>query len=112
MRIKNETAPPPYKGGSLIITADLNLRGCLGANAQYKGSYRLLSAAHVLTAFDRYYVGKNVLVENEEGDYVEIGATVTDQVDVVLYDTPNEPSPVYAKQDLAWGRHHRTRRLS
>ena len=99
---KKRNSPPPYKGGSLIITADLNLQGCLGANAQYKGSYRLLSAAHVLTAFDRYYVGKKVLVENEEGDYVEIGATVTDQVDVVLYDTPNEPSPVYAKQDLAW----------
>ena len=94
--------PPPYKGASLIKNADLNVEGCLGANAKYKGSYRLLSAAHVLTAFDRNYIGKKVMVENNVGDYVEIGATVTDQVDVVLYDTPNETSPVRAKQDLAW----------
>ena len=92
----------PYEGGSLIRNAAWNDRGCLGANAQYKGSYRLLSAAHVLTKFDRDYIGKQILVENEEGDWVEIGATVTDQVDVVLYDTSTEPQPVYAKQDLAW----------
>jgi hypothetical protein len=41
-------------------------------------------------------------VQNEEEDWVEIGATVTDQVEVVLYDTSTESQPVYAKQDLAW----------
>ncbi len=93
---------PPYKGASLIKNAALTGQGCLGANAQYEGSCRLLSAAHVLTKFDRDYIGKQILVENEKGEAAEIGATVTDQVDVVLYDTPTEPQPVYAKQDLAW----------
>ena len=92
----------PCKGASLIKTAPLQNTGCLGANAQYRGSYRLLSAAHVLTKFDRAYIGNQILVRNSEGEYVEIGATVTDQVDVVLYETPTEPDPEYAKQDLAW----------
>ena len=37
-----------------------------------------------------------------KGIYVEIGATVTDLADVVLYKTPTEPDPEYVKQDLAW----------
>lgn len=90
------------KGASLIQTAHLQEIGCLGANVQYRGSYRLLSAAHVLTKFDRAYIGNQILVRNNEGEYVEIGATVTDQVDVVLYKTPTELDPEYVKQDLAW----------
>ena len=31
-----------------------------------------------------------------------MGTTVEDQVNVVLYDSPQVPSPKYAKQDLAW----------
>ena len=90
------------KGASVIKTADLENYGCLGANAQYRGSYRLLSAAHVLTNFNRAYIGNEILVRNDVGEYVEIGATVTDQVDVVLYETPTERNPEYVKQDLAW----------
>ena len=92
----------PYLGGSVIKTQGIAFVGCLGANADYQGEYRLLSAAHVLTRFDRSFIGKEIEVRNEEGDFVNIGATVTDQVDVVLYDTATEPNPVYAKQDLAW----------
>ena len=93
---------PPYKGASLVKIAAFE-HGCLGANALYDGSYRLLTAAHVLTKFDRKYTGSEILVRNNEGVYVEIGAEVTSQVDVVLYDTsvPNV-TPEYARQDLAW----------
>ena len=92
----------PYKGGSLIKNIDLPFVGCLGVNTDYGGSYRLLSAAHVLTNFDRDNIGKEIEVKNAQGKFVPIGATVTDQVDVVLYDSPKEPKPKYAKQDLAW----------
>lgn len=85
----------------MIRNAGLNLRGCLGANAQYTGAYRLLSAAHVLTKFDRNYIGKQISVL-DGSQWVDIGATVTDQVDVVLYDSSTVPDPVRAKQDLAW----------
>ena len=34
--------------------------------------------------------------------WVDIGATVTDQVDVALYDSSTVTDPVRAKQDLAW----------
>lgn len=91
----------PYQGGSLIKNAGLNFTGCLGANTQYTGAYRLLSAAHVLTGFDRNYIGQQILVK-DGSQVVDIGATVTDQVDVVLYDSPTVVDPVFAKQDLAW----------
>ena len=93
----------PYKGASLIKIAPLQDTGCLGANAQYQGSYRLLSAAHVLTKYDRGHIGNEILVQNNNGSYVNIGARVTGQIDVVLYETPTERVPVYSKQDLAWG---------
>ena len=86
----------------MIRNAGLNLRGCPGANVQYAGGYRLLSAAHVLTKFDRNYIGKQISVL-DGSQWVDIGATVTaDQVDVVLYDSSTVPDPVRAKQDLAW----------
>ena len=93
----------PYEGASLIQVDSLEY-GCLGANIQYQNSYRLLSAAHVLTKFDRNYIGHEIKVRNREGDYVEIGVTVTDQVDVVLYNTPEQEDQQieFAKQDLAW----------
>ena len=91
----------PYQGGSLIKNASLDIKGCLGANAEYKGTYRLLSAAHVLTNFDRQYIGKQVLLMNGS-QWVNIGATVTGQVNVSLYDASTVCYPVFAKQDLAW----------
>ena len=93
----------PYKGASLVKVAPLQDTGCLGANAQYQGLYRLLSAAHVLTKYDRDHIGNDILVQNNDGSYVNIGARVTGQIDVVLYETPTEQAPVYSKQDLAWG---------
>ena len=93
----------PYMGASLIKIAPLQDTGCLGANAQYQGSYRLLSAAHVLTKYDRGHIGSEILVQNNDGIYVNIGARVTDQIDVVLYETPTEPVPEFSNQDLAWG---------
>ena len=92
----------PYKGGSLIKNIDLPFVGCLGVNTDYGGSYRLLSAAHVLTTFDRGNIGKEIEVKNSKGDFVKIGATVSGQVDVELYDSPHECKPKYATQDLAW----------
>lgn len=74
----------------MIRNADLDFFGCLGANAQYTGAYRLLSAAHVLTKFDRNYIGKQIQVL-DGSQWVDIGATVTDQVDVVLYDSSTVP---------------------
>ena len=91
-----------YEGGSLIKNIALPHYGCLGVNAQYQGSYRLLSAAHVLTQFDRDNIGKEIFVRNDKGKCVPIGATVSGQVDVELYDSPEEPNPKYTKQDLAW----------
>ena len=92
----------PYKGASLIKIDPPQGIGCLGANTQYQGSYRLLSTAHALTRYDRGYIGNEILVQNNN-EYVNIGATVTDQIDVVLYETSTEQAPVYSKQDLAWG---------
>lgn len=94
--------PQEPKGGSVIRNADLNFEGCLGANAQYKGERRLLSAAHVLTKFDSNYIGKQILMR-DGSQWVDIGATVTGHAEVVLYDSSAESDPVLAKQDLAWG---------
>ena len=91
-----------YKGGSLIRNVAIKEAGCLGVNTQYQGSYRLLSAAHVLTKFDRSNIGKEISLKIEQKKFVPIGATITDQVNVVVYDTESEPNPVRAKQDLAW----------
>ena len=51
--------------------------------------------------FDRSYIGNQICVV-DGSQWVDIGATVTDQVDVVLYDSSTIPNPVRAKQDLAW----------
>ena len=94
---------PPYKGGNLVKTETIKKKGTLGVNIHYKGVYRLLSAAHVLTWFDESNIGKKILASSDEGEHFEdTGATVTGQVNVVLYDTKSQPAPVYAKQDLAW----------
>ena len=91
----------PYKGASLIKIAPLQDTGFLEANAQYQGSYQLLSAARALTNYDRGHIGNEILVQNNNGSYVNIGARVTAQIDVVLYETPTEQAPAYSKQDLA-----------
>ena len=94
---------PPWKGGSQVNTTGVNVEGTLGVNTQYKGKYRLLSAAHVLTLHDRANIGKAINVRTLPYDqYQPMGTTVEGQVDVTLYASSTEPKPVYAKQDLAW----------
>ena len=94
---------PPWEGWSQVNTTGVNGQGTLGVNTKYKGKYRLLSAAHVLTGFDRANIGKTINVRTSPFDeYQPMGTTVEGQVDVTLYDSGTEPKPVYAKQDLAW----------
>ena len=101
-RDANPRNDAPYKGATLIQAARFKQIGCLGANAQYEGSYRLLSAAHVLTMFCPDYIGNEILVQNNEGKFVKIDATVSGHAQVALYNTLGEPHPEYARQDLAW----------
>ena len=95
-------AVPPYRGGLMIKNSQVPVtHGCLGANAIYRGTYRLLSTAHVLTKFDRNNLGKEIEVINHS-TYVPMGVHVTDQVDVHVYNSPSVLNPVRANQDLAW----------
>ncbi len=89
---------PPYKGGSQV---GCSLLGTLGVNTHYKGKYRLLSAAHILTQFDPANIGKPIFFPGKE-KYVPLGTNVEGQVNVELYDSEKELNPVFAKQDLAW----------
>ena len=91
----------PFKGGSLVKTETTDAIGTLGVNTYYKGTYRLLSAAHVLTRFDESSIGKKILASSDRENFEDTIATVTGQVKVALYDRPIE-SAMYAKQDLAW----------
>ncbi len=95
---------PPYKGGSQVMTTGAIEQGTLGVNTQYKGTYRLLSAAHVLTQFDPGNIGKAINARSDpvNDQYQPMGTTVEGQVNVTLYTSSSEPNPVYAKQDLAW----------
>ncbi len=91
---------------SQVMTTDASEEcdGTLGVNTQYKGTYRLLSAAHVLTQFDPGNIGKAINARSDPGNdqYQSMGTTVEGQVNVTLYASSSEPNPVYAKQDLAW----------
>ena len=92
-----------FKGGSQIQTEGINASGSLGVNTQYKGTYRLLSGAHVLTEFNDDNIGKKIFACHEPTDnFEDTGATVTGHVAVTLYDTKTEANPTLAKQDLAW----------
>ena len=63
----------------------------LGVNTTYKGQYCLLSAAHVLTRFNRANLGKEINAQSDSSeDYQPMGTTVEDQVDVVLYGSPQD----------------------
>ena len=98
---------PPWEGGSQVKTTDVKGQGTLGVNTQYKGKYRLLSAAHVLTRFNPANIGKTIIVRtlpfpDPSDPYQPMGTTVEGQVDVTLYDSISEQNPVFTKQDLAW----------
>ena len=92
-----------YKRESQVKTEGINASGSLGVNTQYKGHYRLLSGAHVLTEFKDANIGKKIYARHEPVDaFEDTGATVTGHVAVSLYDTNTEANPTLAKQDLAW----------
>ena len=93
---------PPYKGGSLVKTETVLVKGTLGVNTHYKGVYRLLSAAHVLTRFDESNIGKKILASSDGEHFEDTGSTVTGHIHVDLYDRCSQLAPVFAKQDLAW----------
>ena len=69
---------PPYKGGSGLYTTDVK-KGTLGVNTTHKGQYCLLSAAHVLTCFNRANSERrfNTWSESRE-DHQPMGTTVED----------------------------------
>ena len=90
----------PYEGGSEVYAASAVGQGTLG---HYKGKYRLLSAAHVLTRFDPANIGRQINPRsNLLHPFQSMSITIEGQVDVVLYNSPNVQNPVCAKQDLAW----------
>ena len=75
----------------------------LGVNTTYKGQYCLLSATHGLTHVNRANLRKEINTQSDSSeDYQPMGTTIEDQMDFVLYNSPQVPSPKYAKQDLAW----------
>lgn len=90
------------QGGDVVLPQGLNRNGSLGVNITYQGTYRLLSCAHVLTAFDPQLVGAMIQYAADElGPYQDL-VPVTDQMAVTYYDTPDEENPAYNVYDLAW----------
>jgi hypothetical protein len=101
-------AGPPFPGGSVVQTEGLNRFGSLGVNIEWEGGYRLLSCAHVLTAFDAGLVGRPVAASNSPVDDFTRIATVNGQKPVTCYPSLDQPNPVYNTQDLAWADVRRT----
>ena len=98
----------PYNGGSRIrnegYTGVGRLGvGCLGVGTDYDRQYRLLSAAHVLTEFQKENIGKNIEVYTDAGTW-EILAPIAGHIPVKVYDNIPEAIPEHnwARQDLAW----------
>ena len=96
----------PYEGGSEIKNEVLKYGGTVGVNTIFKGKYRLLTCAHVLTEFDDANIRnqRKVQVKHnpEDEDFQSLPVTIEGHVPVTVYDTPNQGYPVRADQDLAW----------
>jgi hypothetical protein len=93
---------PAAQGGDVIRTKGLGRQGSLGVNITYQGAYRLLSCAHVLTAFDPQYINKMIEVAPDvSGPFRDLVA-VTDHMVVTYYPNEDEPNPVFNQFDLAW----------
>ncbi len=91
-------------GGSHLKTEGLEKYGCAAATVTIGGTLRLLSAAHVLTIFDRGNIGKTIYLRsyNETGvDGWEPAGVVSGQIDVHCYPMDRELHPERATQDLA-----------
>ena len=96
------------KGGCQIKTAHVTgcqgVVGSLGACIRCEdGSYKLLSAAHVLTQHDPDKIGGTIWAR-ESGDYDwnNTGLTVENHVPVTLYNDSSQNDPTTSKYDLAW----------
>lgn len=103
----------PYEGGSEIKNIALRMCGTVGVNTVFKGKYRLLTCAHVLTEFDDDNIECQRGIEvkhNEDEDFQLLrnpAVTVEGHVPVTVYDspTPNQENPLeFADQDLAWAK--------
>ena len=72
-----------------------------------KGQYCLLSAAHGLTHVNHTNFGKEINTQSDSsGDYQPmLGTTVEDQMDFVLYNSPQVPS-------LSMGHYHPRTRIT
>jgi hypothetical protein len=90
------------QGGDVVQTQGLNRNGSLGVNITYQGAYRLLSCAHVLTAFDPQFVGAMIKYAADELGTFQDLVPVSGQMAATYYDNPNEPNPAYNVFDLAW----------
>lgn len=90
------------QGGDVVQTQGLARNGSLGVNIMYQGVYRLLSCAHVLTAFDPQLVGAMIKYAADElGPFQDL-VPVSGQMAVTYYNNKNEHNPAYNVFDLAW----------
>ena len=89
----------PVHGGRAITASNLG-RGTLGVNIVYRGGYKLISCAHVLTQYDAARIGSMIYepaVINPANDLVP----VTAQDAVTYYTDPNQQHPVENIMDVA-----------
>ena len=80
--------------GVKIHRTDVNLWWPLFLGDSGPWQYCLLSAAHGLTQVNRTNFGKEINTQSDSSeDYQPIGTTVEDQMDFMLYNSPQVPSP-------------------
>ena len=98
------------KGGCQIATYD-HFTGCggvgsLGACIRWEdGSYKLLSASHVLTQHDPDKIGGTILARKSGdsfGDWFNTELKVENHYPVTLYNDSRQNNPITSKHDLAW----------
>ena len=108
----------PCEGGCAISTDGLDCGGTLGVNIEYRGHYRLLSTAHVLTMHDDSNKGKTVYMcieddtdpivysNGDKKDKKKINkkpiAVIKDHIRVRVYNKKEVDNPERFTQDLAW----------
>ncbi len=88
----------PCPGGYQVDSGVTGISGTLGVNIAWRGAYRLLASNHVIA--ENGNVGSEVYQPRDNAD--DLVGTVNGYVPVVLYPKPDEPNPVFNKQDLAW----------
>ncbi len=95
----------PYESGCHIHTEGHDQYGSSAAVVSFRGSRRLLSAAHVLTGFDERHVDKPVEMRSDDREnWTEVGR-VSGHSPVRVYDRDglsHLPDTEKATEDLAW----------